>query len=192
MAFTSRKRLKLTIACVFIVFASCKKTDKTLFSYIDSQCPQGGIVNLKKALDVDYDTAFLFGDCINGKDISMGLGITYPQNTFLQDDEYKLILLKNHKIVYDNSFCFKRVAFFFYGAKYRLPNDKAWYYHMWMDSIFVATPRKDISGNLFYQLRPYNDFSIAPDSQSGTTSNEIKTTATCDKTNSTNALTVHI
>ena len=159
MAFTNSRILKFVIVCCCGVFAACnisEPTDEILFSYIDSTCPQGGNVNLKRALDVDYDTAFLFGGCTNEKEIDVALGIPYLQKTFLQDSEYKLILLKNHNIVYDKNFYCKRIEFFFYNSKYHYPPNKGWYCYIWTDSIFIASP-KDKWDGVFYQLRPYGD-----------------------------------
>lgn len=115
MAFTNNRFLKFVIVCccsVFVSCSTCESTDNILFSYIESLCPQGGNVNLMRALDVDYDTAFLFGGCTNEREIETALGIPYSQKTFLQDSEYKLILLKEHNIVYDKNFYCKRVEFF--------------------------------------------------------------------------------
>lgn len=159
MAFTNSRSLKFVIVCCCGVFASCnacKSTDEILFSYIDSFCPQGGNINLMRALNVDYDTAFLFGECTNEKEIEAAIGITYSQKTFLQDSEHKLLLLKDHNVVYDKNFYCKRVEFFFYNTKYCYPPDKGWYCYVWTDSIFVATPQDTWDG-MFYQLRPYGD-----------------------------------
>lgn len=157
MHCVSKRLFQVVIICSCVVFASCRKTDRVLFSYIESVCPQGGEINLKKALGVDYDTAYLFSDCTNGKEMASAMGISYRPKAFLQDSEYKLILLKNHKVVYDNKFYCNKVEFFCYDTMYFHAMNGVWYY-IWTDSIFVATPRKgDISGNLFYQLRPVND-----------------------------------
>ena len=151
--------LKYVIVCCCGVLASCnafESTDKILFSYIDSACPQGGSINLMRALNVGYDTAFLFGECTNEKEIEKAIGIPYSQKTFLQDSEYKLILLNNHNIVYDNNFYCKRVEFFFYNTKYHYPSNNSWYCYVWTDSIFIASPKEKWDG-VFYQLRPSNE-----------------------------------
>lgn len=156
MVFTNNRFWGLIIVGICVVFTSCKRTDKILFSYIDSACSIGEQVNLKAALNVDYDTAFLFGECTNGKEIENALGLPYPQKTFLRDCEYKLMLLKNHKVVYDNSFYCEKVEFFFHNAKYHYPKNDTWYCYMWTDSIFIATLKEKRNG-IFYQLRPLND-----------------------------------
>lgn len=153
MVFTNKRLLQIIIICGCFVFASCKKTDKIIFKYIDSANLQDGTINLKKALNVDYDTAFLFGDCTNNKEIEKALGTPYPQKTFLKDSEYKLILLKDNKIVYDNSFYCHRMEFFFYGSKYCYPKNEVWYYYMWTDSIFDVSLIETWDGR-FYKLRP--------------------------------------
>ena len=110
------------IFCGCILFTSCKKTDKILYHYIDSENPNIELIDLKNALKVDYDTAFLFSECTNNKEIEMVLGMPYPQKTFLQDSEHKLILLKNHKITYDNSFYYRRIEFLFHNQE--VPSQK--------------------------------------------------------------------
>ena len=110
---------------------------------------------MKNALKVDYDTAFLFSECTSNKDIETVLEIPCPKKLFLQDSEYKLILLKNHEIVYDNSFYCRRVEFFFYNPKFHHKKNYVEYI-MWTDSIFKVSPLEKWDGT-FYQLQPYTD-----------------------------------
>lgn len=70
MGFTNKIIL---IICCGEIFASCKKTDKIIFSYITANNPDGGIINIKNALDTDFDTAFFWSECTNEKDIEMVL-----------------------------------------------------------------------------------------------------------------------
>ncbi len=142
--------------CCCIIFTSCKKTDKILYYYIDCDNPNIELVDLKKALKVDYDTAFLFSECTNDKEIEMVLGMPYPHKTFLQDSEHKLILLKNHKVVYDNSFYCRKIEFLFHGQKYHFKKNHV-EYTMWTDSIFKITLIEKVDGNHLYQLQPYAD-----------------------------------
>lgn len=156
MPFMNKRLLQVVIICSCVVFASCRNTDRVLSSYIESECPQGGVINLKKALGEDYDTAYLFYDCTTGQEMASAMGVPYSPKAFLQDSEYKLILLKNHKIVYDNNFYCHKVEFFCYDTMYRHTMAGVWYY-TWTDSTFVVTPLKDSQQRLFYQLRPMND-----------------------------------
>lgn len=155
MVFMNSRFLQI-LFCGCILFTSCKKTDKILYHYIDSENPNIELIDLKNALKVDYDTAFLFSECTNNKEIEMVLGMPYPQKTFLQDSEHKLILLKNHKITYDNSFYYRRIEFLFHNQKYHLKKNHV-EYTMWTDSIFKVTLIEMEDGNHLYQLRPYAD-----------------------------------
>lgn len=155
MDFMNSRFLQIVI-CSCIIFTSCKKTDKILYSYIDSEHPNIELLNLKKALKVDYDTAFLFSECTSNKEIEVVLGMPYPQKTFLQDSEHKLILLKNHEVVYDNSFYYKKIEFLFYDQKYHFKKNQV-EYTMWIDSIFEVFLIEKVDGNHLYQLRPYTD-----------------------------------
>ena len=149
MGFTNKI---IFFLCCSVIFTSCKKTDKLIFSYIVATNPDGGMINLKNALGTDFDTAFFWSECTNEKDIEMVLGIPYTQKTFLQDSEHKLILVKNHEIVFDNNFYCKKIEFFFYGGKYHKKNNNM-EYTMWTDSIFIATLKEKEDG-MFYQLMP--------------------------------------
>lgn len=152
-----RNKIILTIlitSCINLVL-SCKKTDKQLFSYIDSIGAPNGSINMKEAIGADYDTAYLFGECITNKDIEMVLGLPYKKRTFLQDSEYKLILLKNHAIVYDERFYCKKVEFFF-SKQYEYQKVHIGY-AMWSDSIFYTKLKKRSNGEYFYQLSPYDN-----------------------------------
>lgn len=155
MVFMNSRFLQIVFySC--IIFTSCKKTDKTLYAYIDSKTPNIELIDLKVALKVDYDTAFLFSECTNNKEIEMVLGIPYPQKTFLQDSEHKLILLKKHEIVYDNSFYYRRIEFLFYNQRYHFKK-KHVEYTMWTESIFKVSLIEKMDGNTIYLLRPFAD-----------------------------------
>lgn len=69
MVFMNNRLLPIMMLACSLLITSCKKTDKILFSYINSKCPQGGVINLKEALNVVYDTAYLFSECTNNQQI---------------------------------------------------------------------------------------------------------------------------
>lgn len=125
--------------------------------YITADKSQSGQINLKKALNVDYDSAYLFVECTTNRDIEMILGIPYQKKTYIQDSECKLILIKNNKIVYEDLFYCKAIEFFFYHDKYYYKKNDIEYI-MWTDSIFAATSKQGLHGDVFFQLRPINDF----------------------------------
>lgn len=100
--------------CAIILF-SCKNTDDKLRIYIEQKCGftngYSCSINIKEALNVDYDTMFIFNEYSEEGMIGRMLGIKYsstnllmPNNLLVQDSHYKMILLKNKQIVYENDF----------------------------------------------------------------------------------------
>jgi hypothetical protein len=65
---------------------------------------------LKKALTIDYDTMYIFREYTILSAMRDILGIknykykSSPDALLVEDSHYKIILLKNHEIVYDNDF----------------------------------------------------------------------------------------
>lgn len=151
------------ISCLFccVFLSSCNTTNDQLCAYIKSvnsqQESQVSEINLKKALDVDYDSAFLFGNYTSDKDIEGVLKIPLKRGLFIPDNKHMLILLKNNIIVYEDCFFYDKVEFFFYDStRYKYTSENVDYY-MWRDSIFQVSYKKDASGDEFYQLRPYEE-----------------------------------
>jgi hypothetical protein len=65
---------------------------------------------LKKALTIDYDTMYIFHAYTILSAMQDILGIknykytSSPDALVVEDDHYKIVLLKNHEIVYDDDF----------------------------------------------------------------------------------------
>jgi signal peptidase I len=96
----------------YCVFDNCGGwlVDKNIHSsYIDTcgTC----YIDLKKVLNIDYDKVYMFGEMTTAEDIERTIGVPYDNNTFLSDSKYRIIFIKNNKIVYDDDFYQKNVHF---------------------------------------------------------------------------------
>lgn len=159
MDVRNKKTITFMLFFSCMLFISCNKTERRLMSYLRTVNPSQQkevTIDLRKAMDVDYDCAYLFYECTTERDIEAVLGIPYRKKTYLPDSKHKLILMKDKKIVYDDNFYYNEVGFFFYSQKYHFQTEDVSYL-MWHDSIFVATLKDDGYGRLFYQLRPIAD-----------------------------------
>lgn len=116
-------------------FISCNNTPNKLYKYIKLNCQFqdcGKIfyesnfvedtclcyIDLRQALNIDFDTMYIFReytpltviqDILDMKDYKQ----SSHQNTELlvQEGSYKIILLKNHKIVHEDDFKFQKIIF---------------------------------------------------------------------------------
>lgn len=114
-----KKLLYILIPVIFIVFQQCNNnTDDKLFSYIKNNCKFNNCdtccqINFKYIFKIDYDTMYIFHEYTVLNIIRNVLHIkgyrqTENANTILIDDShYKIILLKNHKILYEDDFEYK-------------------------------------------------------------------------------------
>lgn len=95
-----------------IFFTSCKKDNNDFSKFIQTRCNFNSCdrckLDLKDFFMVDYDTMYVFGEYTQLQGISLILGIEYnetnimmPKGFVVEDSYNKIILLKNHKIVYD-------------------------------------------------------------------------------------------
>lgn len=99
----------IVISCLF----SCKSKDDRFTSYIDKNCNFDAedtcYINLKNIFKVDYDTMFVFEEYTQLQGIRLILGINsynstnilMPKGMLVEDSHNKIILIKNHKIVFE-------------------------------------------------------------------------------------------
>jgi hypothetical protein len=138
-----------------LLFYSCINTDDKLNKYIEIHCSFYGsdtcYINIKEALKIDYNRMYLFGETTTANEISKILGIPYKNNKYIPDSKYRIILLKNNKIIYEDDYYQKNVSFFslenrvevnFYCALYTTSN-------FWVE-------KREHNGKYpyFYLLRP--------------------------------------
>ena len=96
------------ISLSLCLFYGCSNTDDKLNKYIESHCTFNGsdtcYIDIKDALKVDYDKMYLFGETTTADEISKIIGISYTNNKYISDSKYRMILLKNDKIVYEDDY----------------------------------------------------------------------------------------
>ena len=96
------------------LFFACNHTDKKIIKYVKSVCPSGSDtcrIDLRKVLNVDYDCMYLFCEFTQPDEISSIMGIAYSSNKTITDSKYRIILLKNNQIVYEDDFYIRYMDF---------------------------------------------------------------------------------
>jgi hypothetical protein len=107
--------LKITSLLILLgLFFACNHTDKRIIKYVQSICPNGSDtcrIDLREVLKVDYDRMYLFGEFTQSDEISSVIGVVYKRNKTIADSEWRIILLKNNKIVYEDDFPTRFMSF---------------------------------------------------------------------------------
>jgi hypothetical protein len=103
-------------------------------------------INLKKALKTDYDTMYIFSGLFPADYISNIINLKYTNNNW-DDDSWKMVLVKNRKIVYENEYYSRNISFFQYPG-YTYYNGGYAEYDLYTDSMFYVKKLK----KAFYRL----------------------------------------
>ena len=95
----------LFIICTSLLL-SCNNIDRKVIKYVQSTCPQSDtcVLDLREVLDVDYDCMYIFGEFTQPDKISSIMGIPYKSNKIITDSKYRVILLKDNNVVYEDEF----------------------------------------------------------------------------------------
>jgi hypothetical protein len=137
------KLLLKIIPLGFLLFYGCSNTDDKLRNYIETHCDftKSDIcyIDMKDALKIDYDKMYLFGETTMADEISTVLGIPYSNDKYISDSKYRIIFIKNGKIVYENDYYQKYTRFFGVNNKVIEVN---FYCVLYTNSIFVVEKRK--------------------------------------------------
>ena len=103
----------LLIGMLLLLLLGCNSNKNEFYSYIESKCTfensDTSYIDLRDYFKVDYDTMYVFGEYTQLEGIKLILGIQDYESTnalmtkgFLVEDSYnKIILLKHHKVVFD-------------------------------------------------------------------------------------------
>jgi hypothetical protein len=111
------KKNSLFIGLVLLLLFGCNNSKQSEFySYIESNCSfeksDTAYIDLKVFFQVNYDTMYVFGEYTQLEGVRLILGIQDYESSnalmpkgFLVEDSYnKIILLRDHKIVFDEDF----------------------------------------------------------------------------------------
>lgn len=101
-------RLFLTSLALMFLCYGCSNTDDKLRSYIEKHCDFKSKdtcdINIKDALNVDFDTMYVFGEYTQMEEFNSILRLPYKNTKLVEDSHYRIILLKNREIVYEDDF----------------------------------------------------------------------------------------
>jgi hypothetical protein len=102
------KVLKITTLLILSgLFLACNHTDKKIIRYVQSVCPNDWDscrIDLRKVLKIDYDRVYLFCEFTQSDKIASVIGIAYSSDKTIADSEWRIILLKDNEIVYEDDF----------------------------------------------------------------------------------------
>jgi hypothetical protein len=170
------KKIISIIILLFLLYSCNTNIDEKVKKYIETNCLFNdcddwlidGITNsyvdtcgkcnidLKKILNIDYDKVYMFGEGTRANEISKVIGIQYKNNTFLPDSKYRMIFIKNNKIVYENDFYQGKIEFniisgYYNESDYFVPSNIG---YCLLDTSSVYRVRKTIKsdGNYYYTL----------------------------------------
>ncbi|MDR0970899.1 MAG: hypothetical protein LBM25_00765 [Bacteroidales bacterium] len=146
-----KKYILIFILFILITFYSCN-TNYKIKRYIESNCDFDKsdvcYINLKKALKTDYDTMYIFGGTTSAEEVSKIINLKYTNNNW-NDDSWKIVLVKNREIVYEDEYYSRNISFFQY-EDYRYAGCIG--YDLYTDSMFYVKKLKKASGAYFYRL----------------------------------------
>jgi hypothetical protein len=102
--------------CFYVLFcSSCKNSEDKLVSYIESHCnfnkSDTCCIDFGNVVNVDYDVMYIFGESTTNDEISGIVGLPYNNDNNILDSEYRIILIKNKKIVYEDNVNQDKVIF---------------------------------------------------------------------------------
>lgn len=139
------------------------KTPKIISKYIESNYSLGEndtcSIDLRKALNVDYDTMYLFGECTTAEEISQIINIPYQNNKYIYDSKYRIILIKNRTVVYEDDFYQdKKIFFFIYYESFRHKSTNVYYDKVSNPIFLVKKWKRESNNSICYGLRPIEDY----------------------------------
>ena len=157
-----QKSISKIILLSVCLFYGCSDTDDKLYKYIESHCDfeeaDTCYIDIKDALKIDYDKMYLFVELTHADEISKILEIPYNNNRFIPDSKYRIIFLKNDKIVYEDDY-YQRHTYFF-----SLENciDEKLCCELYTTSIFWIERGANTKENSVFILRPHVTLQITP------------------------------
>lgn len=127
----------ITLAIV-VLLSGCSDTNDKLKSYIESHCNFNDVdscyIDIKDALKINYDEIYIFGETTMEDEISEIIGIPYKNDKFIPDSKYRMILLKDKKIVYEDDY-YQIKTEFILNSRY---NTLIYYYNRGSRSVYLV------------------------------------------------------
>lgn len=151
---------------LFVIFIncflfSCSDTDEKLHTYINKELNARSndscYINLTDALEINYDTMFIFGEFCKADEISSVLRQNYANADAVEEGSRRIILLKEGKVVYEDTYEQKYIVI---SGGERLKNidlrNIACYCRVYSSPVFLVERINDDKGHLtkyFYLLQ---------------------------------------
>jgi len=115
----------LVFSLSILLCCSCSNTDDKILAYIENHCHFNNndtcYINFKEVVKTDYDEMYIFGETTTREEISDIIRLSYKNDNYISDSEYRMILIKNKQIVYENDYYQNKVIF---SEKSTLSDDK--------------------------------------------------------------------
>jgi len=150
------KTLKYITLLMFVgLFFACNHTDTKIIKYVKSVCPNGSDtcrIDLRQVLKVDYDCMYLFGEFTQPDEISSVMGIAYSSNKTIADSEFRIILLKNNQIVYEDDFYTRFMDFEEITERVDTIHKNLYYLVHYSPYYYSVRMNLDYSDNTYYYL----------------------------------------
>lgn len=150
-----RKIIVIIVICLYCFINCSKNTEDMIYNYINSSCSFENddicVIDLREALDIDFDTFYLFGEGSRQDFISKTINISYNNSNFIPDSKYRLVLIKADSIVFDNDFYQNKIRFYIKN-KY---NETSQLYYKLHNPFFCVSKKNDSKD--FYLLMPINE-----------------------------------
>ena len=162
--------------CLFVFFInyllfSCSDTDEKLHAYINKELNASSddscYINLIDALEIKYDTMYIFGEFCKAGEISSVLRQDYVNADAVEEGSRRIILLKEGKVVYEDTYEQKYIII---SGGERLknidPTKITCYCRVYASPVFLVERINDDKGHLtkyFYLLQNVKkDGTISP------------------------------
>jgi hypothetical protein len=172
------RKNSLFIGIALLLLLGCNSSKKNEFySYIESKCAfensDTSYVDLKDFFKVDYDTMYVFGEYTQLEGVRLILGIQDYESSnalmskgFLVEDSYnKIILLKDHKVVFDEDM---KIPYLYSDGievkKEGVFDGEPYTHHakIFTTSKFMILKMKDNGGNYYIYRNVLSDGSLIP------------------------------
>lgn len=100
---------------LFIVLYGCSSINNRIINYIDCNCDfinnDTCFIDMEKVFQKDFETLYIFGETTTASEISEAIGMPYQNNTYISDSKYRIIMVYNSDIIYEEDFYQKDIKF---------------------------------------------------------------------------------
>ena len=161
----------LFIALMNLLLLGCRDTDENLHDYIstklNARSDDSCYINLIEALEINYDTMYIFGEFCNANEIRSVLRQDYVNTDAVKEGSRRIVLLKEGRIVHEDTYEQKHIVISG-GEKLKNidPGKISCYCRVYASPVFLVERINDDKGHLtkyFYLLQNVKkDGTISP------------------------------